>query len=113
MHPSNQHWKDMSMNDYLEVYLKDAAITTKDDSNETFQPAFGYRLDKDTSGVLIAAKNYKALQYLNKIIRDRQTQKRYKTIVVGRAPKHMYIDKALEKTYDAAFDRAHVVVSDE
>lgn len=68
------------MNDYLEEYIKHNATETKE--NNTFKPSFGYRLDKDTSGVLIAAKTYNALQYINKIIRDRNVDKWYETIVV-------------------------------
>jgi 23S rRNA-/tRNA-specific pseudouridylate synthase len=77
-HPSNKHMNDLAMNDYLDKYCQLKDIHT---DSETFKPSFGYRLDKDTSGVLIAAKNYDALQYLNKIIRDREIDKEYMTIV--------------------------------
>lgn len=46
MHPGNKHRNDLSMNDYLEKY-------TEAHKTDTFKPSFGYRLDKDTSGVLI------------------------------------------------------------
>jgi 23S rRNA-/tRNA-specific pseudouridylate synthase len=59
---------------------------------------------------LIAAKNYAALQYINEIIRDRQIEKKYLTIVVGDFPEYMIIDKSLEKVYDKKFDRSHMVV---
>jgi len=59
---------------------------------------------------LIAAKNYPALQYINEIIRERQIEKKYLAIVVGDFPKHMIIDKSLEKIYDKKFDRSHMVV---
>ncbi len=76
-HPSNQHVTDISMNDYLDKYCQLKEIETSD----TFKPSFGYRLDKDTSGVLIAAKNYDSLQYINQIIRDREIDKEYMTVV--------------------------------
>jgi 23S rRNA pseudouridine955/2504/2580 synthase len=47
----------------------------------TFSPSFCFRLDKDTSGILIAGKNYESLKYLNKIIRDREVEKYYLTVV--------------------------------
>ena len=103
-HESNKHWKDLSMNDYLECY-------TKEYENWTFKPAFGYRLDKDTSWVLIAAKTYDALQYFNQIIRDREINKEYLTIVVWKAPEYLIIDKPLEKTYNAHFDRAQMNIA--
>ena len=53
--------------------------------------------------MLIAAKNYESLQYINKIIRDRAISKNYMTRVAGKFPKHLVIDKAIEKTYNAKF----------
>ncbi len=112
LHPSDKHWNDLCMNDYLERYVEMTIWSTlkSEWSIETFKPSFGYRLDKDTSWVLIAAKNYAALQYINEIIRDRQIEKKYLTIVVGDFPEYMIIDKSLEKVYDKKFDRSHMVV---
>ena len=103
-HESNKHRKDLSMNDYLECY-------TKEYENWTFKPAFWYRLDKYTSWVLIAAKTYDALQYFNQIIRDREINKEYLTIVVWKTPEHFVIDKPLEKSYNAHFDRAQMNIA--
>ena len=112
LHPSDKHRNDLCMNDYLEKYVEMTVWSTPKSewSIETFKPSFGYRLDKDTSWVLIAAKNYAALQYINEIIRDRQIEKKYLTIVVGDFPEYMVIDKSLEKVYDKKFDRSHMVV---
>lgn len=111
LHESNRHWNDLSMNDYLENYYKFEILNVKLKESETFKPSFGYRLDKDTSWVLIAAKNYPALQYINRIIRERRVQKKYLTIVVWNFPKHLIIDKSLEKIYDKKFDRSHMKVT--
>ena len=110
IHPSAQHRNDPCMNDYLEFYCQKQGYTK--DKNQTFKPSFGYRLDKDTSGVLIAAKNYESLQYINQIIRDRAINKNYMTRVAGRFPKHLIIDKAIEKTYNAKFARAQMQLND-
>ncbi len=103
-HESNKHRKDLSMNDYLVCYTKEYEIWT-------FKPAFWYRLDKDTSGVLIAAKTYEALQYFNQIIRNREINKEYLTIAVWNTPEHFVIDKPLEKSYNAHFDRAQMSIA--
>lgn len=103
-HESNKHWKDLSMNDYLACYTKEYEVWT-------FKPAFWYRLDKDTSWVLIAAKTYESLQYFNQIIRDREINKEYLTIVVWKPNEHLIIDKALEKSYNAHFDRAQMSIA--
>jgi len=103
MHPWNKHRNDLSMNDYLEKYAASYAT-------DTFTPSFGYRLDKDTSGVLIGAKSYESLQYINSIIRERDIDKYYLTIVLGIFPKYLMIDKPLTKSYDKKFDRSHVKI---
>ena len=103
-HESDKHRKDLSMNDYLACY-------TKEYENWVFKPAFWYRLDKDTSWILIAAKTYDSLQYFNQIIRNHETNKEYLTIVVWNVPNHSIIDKPLEKTYNPHFDRAQMSVA--
>jgi len=103
MHPGNKHRNDLSMNDYLDKYAEEYKTAT-------FKPSFGYRLDRDTSGVLIAAKSYEALQYINSIIRERDIDKYYLTFVVGKFPNHLIIDKPLTKSYNKIADRSQVKI---
>lgn len=103
MHPGNKHRNDLSMNDYIEKYAEEH-------KTDTFKPSFGYRLDKDTSGVLIWAKTYESLQYINEIVRERAIDKYYLTIVLWKFPKHLIIDKPLLKSYDKKFDRSRVQI---
>lgn len=49
----------------------------------TFKPAVCNRLDKNTSGLVIAAKNYDALKQTNKAIRERRIRKFYVAKVHG------------------------------
>lgn len=49
----------------------------------TFKPAVCNRLDKNTSGLVIAAKNYESVKQINKAIRDRNIKKLYETKVHG------------------------------
>jgi len=53
-------------------------------SDDELKPGIVHRLDKDTSGVIIVAKNDKALRSLSKQFRDRTVKKEYITIVKGR-----------------------------
>jgi len=103
MHPGNKHRNDLCMNDYLDKYSEQY-------KTNTFKPSFGYRLDRDTSGVLIAAKSYEALQYINQIIRERNIDKYYLTIVAGKFPNHLIIKKPLTKSYNKASDRSQVKI---
>lgn len=55
-----------------------------DPANEnSFVPALVNRIDRNTMGLVIAAKNADALRVLNKKIRDREIQKYYLCVVVG------------------------------
>ncbi len=50
----------------------------------SFAPALCNRIDRNTGGIVIAAKNAEALRILNDKIRDREIDKRYLCIVHGR-----------------------------
>jgi len=115
MHPWSGS-KTITMNDWLYSYLnlerqeKWQNILTQ---WSTFKPAFCYRLDKDTSGVLIAAKTYEALQYLNEKIRLREVTKWYIVVCAGKLPKSLIIDKPLFKWFHAEKGKAHMFVNHE
>ncbi len=50
---------------------------------KTFAPALCNRLDRNTGGLTIAAKNFSALQDMNRMIRERWVARYYKLIVTG------------------------------
>ncbi len=51
--------------------------------NGTLRPGIVHRLDKDTSGVMVAAKNDMAHHYLARQIRDKDARREYRAIVHG------------------------------
>ncbi|MCQ2406682.1 MAG: RNA pseudouridine synthase, partial [Oscillospiraceae bacterium] len=53
-------------------------------AENSFAPALCNRIDRNTGGIVIAAKNAEALRILNEKIRDREIDKRYLCVVVGR-----------------------------
>lgn len=61
---------------------------------KTFTPSICNRLDRNTSGLIIGAKNYSALKEINRAIKDLEIKKFYKTIVKGELRK-----KSTEKAY--------------
>lgn len=52
------------------------------------RPRLVHRLDKDTSGLLLIARNGQAAKRLSESFRDRETEKLYWAIVVGMPPKN-------------------------
>jgi len=60
------------------------------------RPGIVHRLDKDTSGVLITAKNPEALEFLSAQFRDKTARKRYVALVKGNPrPREGRIDNYL------------------
>ena len=52
-------------------------------NEQTFTPALVNRLDRNTGGIVIAAKNAEALKILNEKMKNREIKKYYLTIVEG------------------------------
>lgn len=58
---------------------------------DTNRPGIVHRLDRDTSGVIICAKNDETAHLLNKQFKDRKTKKTYYAVLEG-VPKHLIAD---------------------
>lgn len=106
VHPWNKHENDLTLNDYLEAYLKNHFK-----KSFTFKPSFCFRLDRDTSWIIIAAKTYEALKYLNNLIKERKTDKYYLAIVKWNFPDHIVIDYPLFRWFNRKFWRAQMFVN--
>ncbi|HHZ03204.1 MAG TPA: RluA family pseudouridine synthase [Tissierellia bacterium] len=65
--------------DQIKVYLD----AKEENISFTFKPAVCNRLDKNTSGLIIAAKNYETLKQTNRAIRERNIKKYYMAKVHG------------------------------
>ncbi|OHW62241.1 ribosomal large subunit pseudouridine synthase C [Andreesenia angusta] len=64
---------------------------------KAFTPSICNRLDRNTSGILIGAKNYETLKCVNEAIKNRKIDKFYRCIVVGRVDREMELRDYLEK----------------
>ena len=71
--------KSSSVSDFLVKYYPEIKNVGEDEMR------FGvvHRLDKDTSGVMIVAKNNKAFEFLKEQFKNRETQKVYLALVYG------------------------------
>ena len=81
--------------------------TLRFDSDE--RPRLVHRLDKDTSGVLLIARNAAAAAFFTRAFREKTTRKTYWAAVIGmpRLPQGR-IDLALAKRVGAGGERVHV-----
>ena len=75
VHEDNDNTADTLINRVLSyLYQKNKFDPDRENS---FTPALVNRIDRNTSGIVIAAKNAEALRILNQKIRDREIQKKY------------------------------------
>ena len=68
---------------------------------DELRPGIVHRLDKETSGVLILAKNTKSYDYLVDLFKNRKVFKSYITLVVGRMEHPIaMVDSPIARSYD-------------
>lgn len=66
----------------LKRYLYEKKEWNPDDEN-AFTPALANRIDRNTAGIVIGAKNYQALKILNEKIKNREINKFYLLVAEG------------------------------
>ncbi len=71
-----------ALSEYVKSYLFDKGEYSPE-NEATFAPAIANRLDVNTSGLIIAAKNAEALRIINEKIKNREIKKFYRCIVNG------------------------------
>lgn len=77
---------DVSLVEMLTMYLLDQGSLTRE-SLRTFCPGICNRLDRNTSGLVIAGKSLKGLQVISELLRNHQIGKYYMCIVCGSVEK--------------------------
>lgn len=85
VHEDEEHSGDY-LDEHIKAYLYKKGEYNPDEEN-TFVPALCNRLDKNTSGIVIAAKNAEALRIMNQKVKDRELKKLYLCIAVGKFDK--------------------------
>ncbi|MDP4133527.1 MAG: RluA family pseudouridine synthase [Bacillota bacterium] len=96
-----------SLTDYIKAYLYDSGSYDPESEN-SFSPAICNRLDVNTSGLVIAAKNAESLRILNEKIRNKEIRKIYKCLVIG-CPENRcgYLDNYILK--DKALNKSKIL----
>ncbi|MDD2432061.1 MAG: RluA family pseudouridine synthase [Firmicutes bacterium] len=95
VHPDKTEMKKTLINQVLAYLYRKGEYDPQ--SQSTFAPALCHRLDRNTSGLVIIAKNYPALQTMTELIRKKRVKKFYLCLVEGRLSKPGSIELKLEK----------------
>lgn len=82
VHPHDGAEYGRTLIDHIQAYLY-AKREWRPRGENSFAPALCNRIDRNTGGIVIAAKNAETLRILNQKIKDREIEKRYLCIVHG------------------------------
>ena len=82
VHPHDGAEYGKTLIDHIQAYLYQKREWRPREEN-SFTPALCNRIDRNTGGIVIAAKTADALRILNQKIKDRELDKRYLAIVEG------------------------------
>ena len=85
VHPDNHEYAD-TLIFRVQRYLYEKGEYNPADE-QSFAPALVNRIDRNTSGIVIAAKTAVALRVLNQKLKEREIEKYYLCIVHGKMPK--------------------------
>ena len=88
--------KDESLVEHIISYLLDTKQLTEADLRK-FKPSICNRLDRNTSGLLVAGKSLQGLQKMGELFKDRSLRKYYRCLVFGEVKERQYIKGYLEK----------------
>lgn len=78
VHPGTKNYTGQTLLDIAQTYVKHE---DKKQSGES--TALVHRLDKETSGLVILAKNEFTLRLMNEMVREKQIEKRYLALIKG------------------------------
>ena len=122
-HPACGNWNGTLVNALLYHWGRKAVSQLKEGSAseilERRRPGIVHRLDKETSGIIITAKNRDSEEFLQKQFKEKLLQKEYILICTGRPPKrtgdirtqiirdpkNRHRFKAVDDTQQGKFDR--------
>ena len=84
-HPDGNEYVDTLIS-RVKRYLYEKGEWSPENSS-TFSPSLANRIDRNTGGIVIAAKNAETLRILNEKIKTREIEKYYLTVVHGKMAK--------------------------
>lgn len=107
-HPDGKVYSDTLIS-AVKRYLFEKGEWSPEDS-KTFTPSLANRIDRNTGGIVIAAKNAESLRILNDKIKSREIEKYYLTVVHGKMEKESdtltaYLSKDTKKNIVTITDK--------
>ena len=84
VHEDESGTADTLINRIIKYLIKKGDYRPQEE--HSFVPALCNRIDRNTSGLVLCAKNAAALLFLNEKIRSREVEKEYLAVAVGRPP---------------------------
>lgn len=84
-HPDENEYNDTLIT-RIKRYLYEKGEYNPDEES-SFSPSLVNRIDRNTGGIVIAAKNASALRILNQKLKDREIKKFYLCVICGTLPK--------------------------
>ena len=92
-HPGSRNEKDTLVNGLLHKFPEIRSV-----GEDLLRPGIVHRLDKDTSGVMVIARNQKTFEELKRKFKDREVEKKYVALVYGHIiPKVGVIEKPIAR----------------
>ena len=88
--------KDESLVEHVISYMLDSGQLTETDLR-SFKPSICNRLDRNTSGLVVAGKSLIGLQKMGELFKERSLKKFYRCLVAGEVKEKQYIKGYLEK----------------
>ncbi len=88
--------EDYSINEYIISYLINTHQIKKENLN-TFKPSVCNRLDRNTSGLIVAGKSLKGLQVMSQMFRKRTMEKYYLALAAGKIEEKIHLKGYLKK----------------
>jgi len=89
VHPAYGNWTGTLVNGLMHHVEK---LGDRDDDSEDLRPGIVHRLDKDTSGLLVVAKNDATLANLSAKFAEKDVERSYWTVVWGTPPEEGTIE---------------------
>lgn len=94
VHPDKKRFKD-TLSEMVKAYLYKKG---EYHPNKYFSPSPCHRLDTNTSGIIVFAKNHNALKKVNTLFKNKETTKIYRAIVYGKITDNILITSLIDSS---------------